>query len=402
MRSPPSLLAGRPSVWRVLVVLLAPLVAAPAPPPTQTAPVVSAFAPWGTATLGFTVETVTLGLPARLVEAGDLDGDSDLDLVVLAEDEQTTRTIVLRAHGGSGFAIWWEDETRYPTSLWGLDLELGDLDQDGDLDLTVNAPGLGLAARFNAGDATFDEIGDIPDQGLYVDLEVADLDGDEALDIAYYELDILGYMGAHAGHGDGTFSLAFDLPLSQLNQSDLRIALGDVTGDGLYELLVAANSGLYQVLGKLVPGFFPYWQTTATLLAGGVHRDVVTGDLDGDGLLDVVGAATAANAVSVLLGQPSGGLSSPVLYAAGLNPSAAAFGDIDADGRLDVVVANRRGEVSVLPGTGAGGLATPVEFKVGRRLSDVATCDLDSDGDIDIAVTDLLGTLLILRNQIVP
>ncbi|HZM00085.1 MAG TPA: VCBS repeat-containing protein, partial [Planctomycetota bacterium] len=370
---------------------LAALLAAPgpAPPPTGLP--------------AFTLQSVPVGLPPRLVEAGDLDGDADIDLVVLAQDEDATRTLVLRNHGAAGFGLWWQDEIGWQDN-WGLDLELGDVDEDADLDLVLNVPFYGVAVRLNAGDATFDTLINVGDQGLNVDQELADMDDDGVLDIAHYELDLIGYVGARRGIGDGTFQLMNDLPLSPPIQSDLRIVLGDVSGDGLYDMLLAAQSGLHRVDGQSVQTWpFPIWDPPATLLAGGAFSDVVTGDLDGDGRLDVAATSRSASAVAVLLGLPGGGLAPPVFHPAGSLPAALAIADLDSDGVRDAAVLNRRGVLSVLLGTGQGGLASPISLQVGRQLSDVTAADLDGDGDIDLAVTDAVsGSVVLMWNQLVP
>jgi len=349
------------------------------------------------------LQSVPVGLPPRLVEAGDLDGDTDLDLLVLAQDADTTRTLVLRNHGAAGFGQWWFEDIDWPVPTWGLDLELGDVDGDADLDLVLLVPIYGLLVRFNAGDGTFDAFGAPSDQGLNVDNELADIDGDSILDIAHYELDLGGYVGSRRGNGDGTFALMVDLPLFPPNQADLRMALAELTGDGLTDMLLAANTGLYLVRGQSIPPFFPSWQTPALLLASGTFRDVTTAGLNGDSLTDIVATRPNAGEVAVLLGQ-TGGLAAPVLYPAGLLPAAIAVADLDADGAPDVVVANQRGAtISLLAGDGRGGLLAPTSTKVGRQLTDVTPADLDGDGDVDLAVTDAISaSVVLMRNQLVP
>jgi hypothetical protein len=381
------------------------LVGAPAPFPALPAlPAAPRPAPPLAGLPGFVLQSVPLGLPPRLIEAGDLDGDTDLDLVVLAQDADTTRTLVLRNHGAAGFGLWWQDQIDGPVAGWGLDLDLGDLDDDGDLDLLLIVPQLGIVTRFNAGDGTFAEVNDLANLGENVENELADFDEDGALDIAYDVMELIGYMGTRKGDGSGGFALSSEVPVfGGPVGHDVRAALADVSSDGLPDLLLAAQAGLYVLPLQLQPPAFPSWQIPPVLLASGLHRDVSSGDLDGDGRPDVIASATNANAVSVLLGQ-TGGLAAPILYPAGLLPAAIAVADLDADGAPDVVVANQRGAtVSMLAGDGRGGLLAPISTKVGRQLTDVAPADLDSDGDVDLAVTDAASSAVVLvRNQLVP
>ena len=73
--------------------------------------------------------------------------------------------------------------------------------------------------------------------------------------------------------------------------------------------------------------------------------------MDGDGFLDIVTANQFTNTVSVLLNDGIGGLtptaSSP--YPVGQSPTSVALGDVNGDGRLDVVTVNQQsGDISVL------------------------------------------------------
>src|SRR4029079_16036144 len=79
-----------------------------------------------------------------------------------------------------------------------------------------------------------------------------------------------------------------------------------------------------------------------------------TGDFNGDGRSDVV-TTTFGNSVSVLLSNPNGTLQPAQQVAIGGNPSSAAVGDVNNDGKRDIVTANTGGaDVSVLLGNGNG------------------------------------------------
>jgi hypothetical protein len=63
---------------------------------------------------------------------------------------------------------------------------------------------------------------------------------------------------------------------------------------------------------------------------------IVTGDVNGDGNVDVMAANREGNNVSVLLGDGAGGLAAPATYATGNSPLAVDVGDLDGDGDLDL------------------------------------------------------------------
>src|SRR6185436_16723611 len=82
---------------------------------------------------------------------------------------------------------------------------------------------------------------------------------------------------------------------------------------------------------------------------------VGTVDLNADGKLDLVVANGSSNTVSVLLGDGGAGFSAKTDFAVGLAPMDVAIGDLDADGRLDLIVPNQNSRtVSVLLGNGDG------------------------------------------------
>ena len=70
---------------------------------------------------------------------------------------------------------------------------------------------------------------------------------------------------------------------------------------------------------------------------------VRAGDLNGDGIIDLVTANEGANTVSVLIGTGTGTFAKAVAYATGPVPKGIAIGDVNGDGRLDLVTVNTAG-----------------------------------------------------------
>jgi hypothetical protein len=121
--------------------------------------------------------------------------------------------------------------------------------------------------------------------------------------------------------------------------------------------------------------------------AGGAPFGVAIGDLNRDGRPDLVTALRATQEVSVLLTARKG-FAKPVKYGVGGDPVSVAIGDVNRDGVLDIVTATHSpGKVSVLVGTGGGAFADLVAYPVGTRALSLAVDDLNADGHADIAVT---------------
>ena len=69
-----------------------------------------------------------------------------------------------------------------------------------------------------------------------------------------------------------------------------------------------------------------------------------------------------------------------------IGPVAVAAGDLDGDGRPDLVTANTSGSVSVLRNRGDGTFRAKVDYAAGGAPSSIALADFDRDGFLDVAV----------------
>ena len=105
-------------------------------------------------------------------------------------------------------------------------------------------------------------------------------------------------------------------------------------------------------------------------------------DLSGDGLADHIDTS-AAGSVTVALADGS-----VLTYAVGEDPVDLAAGDIDGDGLLDIVVVNRvSGDLSILYGAGGGALFAEEAIALGATPVSVTVEDTNGDGHADLVVT---------------
>lgn len=127
----------------------------------------------------------------------------------------------------------------------------------------------------------------------------------------------------------------------------------------------------------------------------------VTADFNGDGILDLAVACLNGGVVSISLGQSGapGTLSFGPVHNFIVGGSAAHLvtGDFNGDGILDLAVAEIEGRVAILLGTGSGGqgdgnFALPVSYSLGSIARGVATRDFNNDGILDLAVATEAGT----------
>jgi len=141
-------------------------------------------------------------------------------------------------------------------------------------------------------------------------------------------------------------------------------------------------------------------------------KRLAVGDLDGDGKLDLVTWDPDSNTVSVFRNTSSPGtlsaasFSAPVYFATGRNRINTVLADLDGDGKLDIVVSLAPSGVSVLRNTSTpgsitpGSFASPVEFSTSSTVSAVE--DLDGDGRPDIASLAAGGNVSVLANKSSP
>jgi hypothetical protein len=150
----------------------------------------------------------------------------------------------------------------------------------------------------------------------------------------------------------------------------MSVTIGDLNGDGKPDLVIAnaGDNNVSVLLNTTAPGAStPSFAAAQSFATESQPASVALVDLNGDGKLDIVVADdSAAGTVSVLLNATAPGSTTPsfanhINFVTGPNPTSVAIGDINYDGRPDLIVANSGSNtVSVLINGTAPGATTPV------------------------------------------
>jgi hypothetical protein len=341
----------------------------------------------GDGTLGSPVVSPAWGRPTSLV-AVDLDGDGVLDLAGPGSPELGDGRIwTLHGTGDGTFA----DPTGTEVSdvVWGI--ATADFDDDGVPDLAAtdgSTPGDAIVL-LGRGDGTFrtPKLFSVPLGPLAI--VTGDFDGDGRVDLATVDPDDVhaGHVSFLFGRGGGRFTPAVD---EEAVLAPVTAAVADFDGDGRDDLAVSQQGsyGLPSDVSVYLGRGSRHPLRGTRFMAGFGGGGLATGDLNGDGDVDLVCAFDGGNrgSIAFAFGRGDGTfVAAPTVAVGQDNPHGVAVTDLNGDDRGDVVTSGMDG-ISVLLGKAKGGFEQPILYRAYESCCSMALSDLDANGTIDLVV----------------
>ncbi len=370
----------------------------------------------------YQLESLGPGYTSAVVVA-DTTGNGNADLVVVNGGTASTAAVLLGNSNGT-FQSWAIHDSG---GYGGAAPTVADLNRDGKLDIVsgdaCNPPGKFGACDFISngpgavgvllgdgrggfGGVTYASGGYLAGQPA-----VADVNGDGIPDVLVpnacidFNCASEGSVAVLLGNGDGTLKPAVVYDAGGFYPTSVAVA--DMNGDGKPDVVVVSynlnnQTGTWAVLFGNGDGTF---KTPVIYgpIGFGVPSGLAVRDLNGDGIPDVVIGNTclesncqSGGGVFVLLGEGHGKFHPVVAYGSGgQNAGALTLGDVNRDGRIDILVANKTpsNTVGVLLGNGDGTFQAAVPSPVLPSSGQIAVADFNRDGKLDLAVST--GSLLL-------
>lgn len=343
---------------------------------------------------GYKKYTYTTGLNPSSIALGDVNNDGILDLVVANDNNNNLVSVLLGLGTGGVGNGQFQTQVQYLTGNTPVSVALADLMGDGTLDIvTADYGGNTVSILFNdpTKPGTFSGLTQYPVGIFPTSVAVGDFNGDGILDLA-----VSNGQGNTVtvlwGVGGGLFQGQVNVGTGD---NPYAIAVDKVPGNSIPEI-VAANNGSNSIGVLLSNGTKDTFQSRADFGASVDPYCITSADFNGDGIPDLAVGSYSAGTISIELGNGDGTFQSPLstTYSAA-TPRAMVTTDFNGDGIPDLAIVNYDSNtVTILLGEPGGtfspALGSPIA--VGNEPDAIVVGDFNGDGIPDLAVANYGGS----------
>ncbi len=330
------------------------------------------------------INTYPTALSPKSIAHADFNGDGNLDMVSANSGSNNIGLHLGNAAGQFAAATYFGTLSN-PTSV-----ATGDFNNDGKQDVVVTNYTTGMVSIFlgnGAGSLTL--FGNYACGASPHTIGVGDLNGDSNLDVVVTNFTASTF-SLLLGTGSG--SLGAPTPFSSGFAGPADFVLKDFDGNGKPDMVIATSNKVVINRATLSAPWFGSSSAISASTIGATSVDV--GDVDGDGFFDLV--YTANTSFYKLKGNGTSFAGPANTYSTSeTGPKSIRLADFNNDGELDALVSYTagtgvQGNVSLYMGTG---LSSPEfifhqRFTVGTGPLGITTGDFNNDGRIDAAVVN--------------